>query len=174
MFYCFCRKVFGVNCKNFKNLLCKLWFLTLPEGTVILGDANCVSHFTLRFFNLSESLVVQNGQKIRTLYILWYGVYQPILSRTQGCDELRHLVHVLETMIFHITVRLNFQGSYCTFCKCSLSLTYCRVNLHSLNFAYFFKFSNNFRSVAITNILGQFFFVTIVKNALTVFWNLLF
>ena len=79
-------------------------------------------------------------------------------SGIQGCDELRKIVNVLVSMIFHIAVKYIFQGSYCKLSKCSLSLTHCRVNLYSFSSAKFFKISSIFRSFVDPNLFESIFF----------------
>ena len=65
-------------------------------------------------------------------------------SAIQGCDKLRHFVNVLVSIISHLTVRFISQRSYCTFSKCSFSLTHYRVILYSFIFGKFFELSSTF------------------------------
>ena len=74
-------------------------------------------------------------------------------------------VNVLVSIIFHVTVKYTFQGSYRAFSNCSLTLTHFWVDLFSFGFAEFFKPSSTFYSLVNPNILVQFFSVNIVKNA---------
>ena len=50
---------------------------------------------------------------------------------------MSQFVIVLVSFVFHVTVKYVFQVSYCTFSKCSLGLTHCRVNLYTFSFSYF-------------------------------------
>ena len=143
-------EVFFRNCNNFENFLCKLWKITFPEGCVILRDTNSVSNFKLGFFIISWWFAVQNGQQVD---ILWYRVHRTNFSGIQDSDEVKHSVNALVSIIFHVTVKYNLQGSYCTFSKCSLGLIHCRVNLYSFSFAKFFEVSIKLPSLVDPNFL---------------------
>ena len=60
-------------------------------------------------------------------------------SRVQCCNDLSHFVNVLVSIIFHVTEMYCFQILFCTFSKCSLRFTHCRVNLCFFSFARIFK-----------------------------------
>ena len=74
---------------------------------------------------------------------------------------------VLESIVFHVTVKYIFQGSYCTFSECSLVLTQCKVCIPSALHSFLNSPAN---SVPLSTqlFLGRFYFVIIVKNAQTV------
>ena len=90
--------------------------------------------------------------------LLWYQVYRKLFSEKQGCDELRQLVNVLLSILLHVTVTYIFHRSFCTFSKCSLSLTHCRVNLYYFSIAKFFLLSNNVCSLVDPSFLGSILF----------------
>ena len=135
---------FWSSCDNVKSFLCKLWLATVPETCLIKGYASSVSNFKLGFPLFSQWLVVENGLKVGILDILWYYVHRTISFRVQGCDELIQLVDVLASIVFHETVKNTFQGSYCTFRKCSLSLSHCKANIYSFSFAQLLKLFSKF------------------------------
>ena len=114
--------------------------------------------FNLGFLNCRSGFAVQKGQKVGILYIFWYQVYRAIFSRVYYCNELSQFVIVLVSIVFLVTVRYIFQRSYCTFSKCSLGLTHCRVNLYSFSFALLFKHSSKFCPLVNTNFFGSIFF----------------
>ena len=93
------------------------------------------------------------------------------LSGNQDCDELRGFVRVFVSIIFHVTEKNFFQGSFCTFSKCNLSLTRCRATLYSFSFAKFFNLSSIFRSLVNSFFRDRFFFVIMLELFL---WNLVF
>ena len=54
--------------------------------------------------------------------------------------------------------KLFFQGSYCTFSKCSVGLNHCRLNVYSFSFIKFFKASSKFGSVVNSDFRGSIFY----------------
>ena len=71
-------------------------------------------------------------------------------------------------------VKYIFQGSYCTFSKCSLSLTHCRVNFYSFSFPKFSKTSSKFYSFVDPQFLSRFFFAIIVNKCTSRFLAIFF
>ena len=75
---------------------------------------------------------------------------------------------IIVPITFHVTLNYSFQGTYCAFSKCSLSLTPCSVSLYSHGFAQFFKPFCKFRSVVDPKFFCFVFSLIMVKNAWTV------
>ena len=93
----------------------------------------------------------------------------------QGCDEWRQFVNVHVSIIFQVTVKYLFRWSYCTFSKCSLSVTHCSVNLCFFSSAEFFKLSSKFCSFVDPLFLGSVLFRNLSQTFTNrFFWNLLF
>ena len=110
-------------------------------------------------------LAVQNGQKVGILDLVCYQFSRAVFSVLQGCDEMKQFVNKFLPIIFHVTVKCYFQGSYCTFSKCSLSLTQCTLNRYSFNIS---KISNSpaiYVPLSTQNLFSRLFFVIILKNA---------
>ena len=108
------------------------------------------------------------GQKVESLDMLWFQVCRAFLSTFQNYDELRHFAKVPLSIIFHVTVKYFFQGSFCAFSNCNLSLTHRKVNSYSIRYAKIFKLSSKNCSLVDPHFLGRLFFVIIVRNAETV------
>ena len=106
---------------------------------------------------------VQKGQKVGSFDNLWHQAYRTICCGNKGCNEMKKLVSWLVSILFHVMVEYTFQGSCCTFSKCWLSLTLCRVNLYSFSVATLFKISSNFCSLVDFNFLVQFHFLLYSK-----------
>ena len=120
-----------------------------------------------RILNLGV-LYSRSGQKVGILDLFWYQVYQKKFSGIESFDELRQFVNLHVSIIFRLTVKYILQGLYCTFSKCTLSLTHCRVKLFSFSFAQFFKLSSNFLSLVDPSVFGSIPFCNHSKNARTV------
>ena len=132
MVYCLCLRIYGRICNNFQNFLCKLRLITLPAYMEMRN------FFQTQPWNFSFSrsgLLYRMNSKSKILTIFGIKSTEQIFSGIQCCDELRLFVNVLVSIIFHVTVKYVFQGSYCTFSKCSLSLTNSRVKRYSFSFA---------------------------------------
>ena len=136
--YRVCWRFSGRNWNNFKNFLRKLRRMTLPEGYVIFRSANSVSNFKPGFCKFSSWFTVQNRHNVENLCIPWYQVNRAIPSRIQCWKEFSQFVNVLVSNFFHVTAKWIFQGPYCTFTKCSLSLTRCKVKLYSFKLCIVF------------------------------------
>ena len=131
----------------------------------MFGDANSVSYLNHGLFSFSLWFAVQNGQKVGILNIFWYQVYWAFFSRFQGCGQLRKFLNVLVSIVFYVTLRYIFQGSYCTFSKCRLSVIHCRGKLNSSWFAYVFKLSSNFSSLVYPILFGSLLFCNQSQNS---------
>ena len=123
------------------------------------------SIFNLGFLYSHGGLLYRMDRKKSFLKFLAIKSIVQFFSGTQGFDCLRHFVDVLVSIVFYETTKYFFKRLSCTFSKCNLSLTHCRVNLHSFYFAkVFFKILQQFPSlVEPSNV-----FVIIFKNASTV------
>ena len=88
------------------------------------------------YTRVSSILVVacsQKWTKVGILNIFWYQVYQAVFYGRHCFDKLRQFVNVFLSIIFKVTIKFVFHGSFCTFRNCSLILTHCRVNTYSLS-----------------------------------------
>ena len=103
-------------------------------------------------------------------FLTTFGIKSPrqFSSRTQSYDESRQFLNVLVSIIFHITLKKNFQRLHCTFSKFSFNLNQCRVKLVSFGHAKFSKLSTKICFLADPFLFRRIFFVIIVKNAQTV------
>ena len=104
-------------------------------------------------------------------FLIFFGIkpIEQFFSGIQGCNELRRFLNVPVSLSFHITLKYVFHGSYCTFSKCSLSLTQCRINVFSFRFLHSFLNSPANSVPLSTQIFrGHFLFVIMVKIARTV------
>ena len=120
-------------------------------------------------FLSSRSGLLYRMDKLSDIFtFFWYHVYRSIFSGNQACNELIQLVELLESKDFRVTVKWIFQGSCCTFSKCSLSFTHCRVNLFSFIFAWFSSTYQQLLFPCRPNFFGSIHFVIMLKNAPTV------
>ena len=89
----------------------------------------------LGFLNSRSGLLYRVYKK--SDFFTFFGIesIEHFLSQFSSAKKLSQFVNVLISIVFHVMVKYIFQGSYCTFNKCSLGLTYCRVNLYSFSFA---------------------------------------
>ena len=98
----------------------------------------CLQFSTWIFYILLVASCTER-KNVGILDILWYQICRAVFSGIQGCDEWTQFVNVLASIIFHVTVKLIFQGSFVTISKWSLSLIPCGVTLYSFSFAMVFK-----------------------------------
>ena len=165
--YCVCWTICGKKSNTFRNFLCKLWLVTLPEKWIILRDANSVANCKLLFSKFSWWFVEQIGQKVGVLYILWYQVYRTISSGNQECEELSQFSNVLLSIVLHVPVNNSLQGSYCTFSRYNLGLVHCKVS-------WVFELCRENCSHVDPNFVGRSFCVILEKMHEPFLWNFLF
>ena len=75
----------------------------------------------LGFLNSRSGLLYRMDKKSE--FFTFFGIksIEPFLP--EFINELSQFVNVLVSIVFHVTVKYIFQGSYCTFSKCSFGLS---------------------------------------------------
>ena len=102
-----------------------------------------------------SGLLCRLDKKSELLIFVGIKPIEQVFSGIHDCDELRQFVNVLVCIFFHVTVKYLVQGSFCTFTKCSLDFTPCRVNLFSFTFAKFSQVASKFFSPVNPSCLGS-------------------
>ena len=102
------------------------------------------SSFEMRFlfpildlgFLISRSGLLRSMDKKSEVFT-FFGIRstEQFLLEVTVVTNLNIISKLLVSIIFQVTVKYDFHGSYCTFSKCSLGLTQCRINMYALCFA---------------------------------------
>ena len=114
-----------VNCGLYCFLKGKSYF-EMPTPSPFLN---------LGFPSFRSGLLYRKDKKAEFFTFFVIKSTEQFLQEFLCCNKFSQFVKVLVSIVFHVTVKYNFQGSYCTFSKCSIGLTRCRVNLYCFSFS---------------------------------------
>ena len=164
--YCVCWRFSGRNDIIFENFLCKMGVITLSKELLILRDAKSVSNFELGFSIFSKWTRGRNS---------WPSLVSSVSSSFFRKSALWRIETFCESTWIHnlhVPVNYLFQGSYYTFSKCRRTLTQCRKNLSTFNFAGFFKLPTNFCFFVDTSFLGSKLFCNHIQKRTNGFFGM--